>query len=753
MTFLFSSCFNILGIEADLKCSVNELKCTDSWEQVKGAPTDLTEEDMIKGLTCALPLQTDQPQATSSKSKSSASSKGWLMKPKFLKRIFSSSRKAATNILKPEDGAATNILKPEDDARLRNVYTYSKEKGPEKKMKRTIRFWDFGGQIVYFILHYIFLRTHCIYILVVNLSRPCDALVKIPRNLGKLAAGLQAEDAFVEVRYFEQVMSWLNMILTSLKLFGDKESPCVILVGTHKDLLHENKEEQKKLADAYFSDLTSRFNKAQSDLLLGNAIAVDSKHGDANFDKLRELIIESIDAQYEGRQFRPVKWLQLEKCLYEYSLATSSYDHKLISFEKCKEMASEYKMSSNEDIMVFLEYHHLTGDLTFFREDSLNQFFIIDSQWLIDVIRAVITLEVFHEKCPLNVQPQLRLLHTEGILEPSGSLLKFLWSPLFKSDSGKSQIEQRHIDHLLALMAKFDLIVKHGEVFIVQCFLPISTDDDIAKKLEGWKAIVCPIYFRFHSSKRSYGNEHVLDDHFLPYGLFLKLMSRCAKHTIEGSRWVKIECMYQNAVIYRHEDMKLILQASDNAVSVSLLGNKDCSTKKVQLSEIWSILFEIIKGLLADYHPNMWFEMCVKPCKDHPTFVGVGVTSEGDMKLHHAPCPSCDKAFYLQAFSVWFKSITLEKLTHSKLWDLAQMIPDENYRTTLGFELDIPDNVIAKCATDHPCSIWEASYEMLSHWFNMVKEERKACVQLCEALNESGMARLVVDIGLDTTDE
>ncbi len=696
---------------------------------------------MIKGLTHSLSSQTIQTAGLTSKSRK----KFWKKRPKLLKRVFSPQRKAQT-----KRSTRPSTMKPEDEERLVKVYAQSQKKGSEREIKRTIRFCDFGGQVVYYILHYIFLRTYCIYLLVVNLSKPLESLVKMPKNLGKLAEGLQEEDIFVEVRYVEQVMSWLNMILTSLKVFGETENPCIILVGTHKDLLNEDKHERECLAEKYFNDLTGRFSKAQSDLIIGSPIAVDSKNGDVNFDALRELIIESIDAQYEGRQFRPVKWLQLEKSLHEYSLASSAYDHKLISFEKCQEMASEYKLSTSEDVMGFLEYHHLTGDLTFFRDESLKDFFIIDSQWLIDVIRSVITLEVFHEKCPISVKSQLKLLHTDGILEQDGSLLIFLWSPFFKSNTSDSKLDQMHIDHLLGLMAKFDLVVKHGEVFIVQCFLPTITNDELAQKLEGWKAIVCPIYFRFHSSKKSYGNEHVINDHFLPYGLFLKLMSRCAKYNLEGSRWVRIESMFQNAVIYRYENLKVLLQASDTAVSVSVLGNKDCSPGRIQFSQIWYIVFEVLKGLLADYHPNMWFEMCVKPCDDHPDLVTVGITSELDMKLHHAPCLSCNKTLFLQAFNVWFRNVTLATLTHSRLWDLAQRIPDETYRRTLGFELDIPDHVISKCATDHTNSIWEASYEMLSHWFNTAKDERKACVQLCEALNESGMARLGKEIGLDT---
>ncbi len=702
---------------------------------------------MVKGLMHSLSMQNIQnAQPANANSKTSKSPKKfWQKRPKLLKRVFSPQRKANM-----EGNTIQKTMKPEDQERLVKVYAQSQKQGSEREIKRTIRFWDFGGQVVYYILHYIFLRTYCIYLLVVNLSKPLESLVKIPKNLGKLAEGLQEEDVFIEVRYVEQVMSWLNMILTSLKVFGEAENPCIILVGTHKDLLNGDSKEREHLAEVYFNDLTSRFSKAQSALIIGSPIAVDSKNGDVNFETLRELIIESIDAQYEGRQFRPVKWLQLEKKLYEYSLATSAYDHKLISMEKCQEIALEYKLSTSEDVIGFLEYHHLTGDITFFKDDSLKHFFVIDSQWLIDVIRSVITLEVFHEKCPVNVKAQLKLLHTDGILEPDGSLLKFLWSPFFKSDMGKSKIDQGYIEHLLALMAKFDLVVKHGEVFIVQCFLPTITNDELGQKVEGWKAFVCPIYFSFHSSKKSYGNEHVIDDHFLPYGLFLKLMSRCAKYKLGGSRWVRTESMFQNAVIYRHEDLKVLLHASGTAVSVSVLGDKDCSPGRVQLSQIWHTLFEILKGLMADYHPNMWFEMCVKPCKDHPDLVAVGITSELDMKLHHAPCPSCNNRFFLQAFNVWFRNVTLAKLTHSRLWDLAQRIPDENYRITLGFELDIPDHVISRCSTDHPDSIWQASYEMLSHWFNTAKDERKACVQLCEALKESKMARLALDIGLDT---
>ncbi len=742
------------GIEADLSCSVDISRCTEAWEQLERTPSQLTEQDLIRGLTHSLSTQNIKPQQSEASSigasaYSGSSSPKQSLAPKFkqkgttfFRRIFTSSKQSSSKF----------VVDPEHQKRLEQIFAQSQTKASPLHLKRTIHVWDFGGQVVYYILHYIFLRTHCIYILVVNLAKPLDSLVKVPKNLGKLAEGLQDSDVFMEIKYLDQILTWLNMILTSLKVFGERQSPCVILVGTHKDLLHNDKAEQERLAGEYLNDLTSHFNKVQGDLIIKTPIAVDSKNGDPNFDILRELIIEAMDQQSKHRQYRPVKWLRLEKSLYEYSHANPHYQNKLIPFEKAQEIAKENKMSNVEDMTTFLEYHHLTGDLTYFRDESLQRYFIIDSQWLIDVIRSLITLEVFHDKLPVSAKQQLKQLHNLGILERDGSLIQCLWSPFFKSESGESQLNQEHIDHLLALMAKFDLVVKHGETYIVQCFLPTTTETEISQKMEDWKAIVCPIYFVFHSSKKSYGSDFAIDDLFLPYGLFLKLISRCAKHRMDGSQWVKLDSIFQNAVIYRHENVKILLHVIDSAVRMSVLGNKDSSTGKVDLSLIWSIVSDIMKGLMTDYHPNMWFEMCVQPCRDHPALVGVGITSEGDSKLHHAPCLSCGRTFFLQAFNAWFTSVTLAKLTHSKLWELAKRIPDESYRMSLGFELDIPDHIISKCAVDHPDSIWQASYEMLSHWFNTAQDERKACAQLCEALKQSQMARLAVDIGIQIVD-
>ena len=87
--------------------------------------------------------------------------------------------------------------------------------------------YDFAGQKVYQVSHQLFLRDHCIYLVVFRLTDPPRFSV-------------------------EEVLFWVNSILVR-----DPKSSSILLVGTHADRLHER--ERKSVGDFVLSSILKRY--------------------------------------------------------------------------------------------------------------------------------------------------------------------------------------------------------------------------------------------------------------------------------------------------------------------------------------------------------------------------------------------------------------------------------------------------------------------------------------------------------------
>ncbi len=409
--------------------------------------------------------------------------------------------------------------------------------------------WDLGGQVVYYTLHHVFLRWHCVYILVVNLSRPLDS--EVPSH------ELPPHTRQTTMQYWESIEFWLNMVHSHMvKVKTDAELPSVVLVGTHKDKLHANPLEQDSLAQKYFSELESlMLKKSHFQHVYPEYIAVDSKGGDPeNYAKLRSIILELVEGHCSQSIPRPIRWLRLEKKLHElkYDETLTDLDRHLVSYERVQKYAKQFHIETEEDLRIFLEYHHLTADITYCGGEHLGKYIAPHPQWLVDVLRALITLDRFRPKSQ-KLRQEKDQLQNEGLLQTDGALLPEIWKNFLKDDQ-TGDVKQ----YLLDLMVEFDLAVKYEEsLYVIPSLLPISPYG--APNFDGLTKNLPALYYKFHSSSDS--KDRVCKgatsyDNFLPHGLFQKLISKCSK---QG--WVWTSERYQDIVSFRTKDVQISLQA------------------------------------------------------------------------------------------------------------------------------------------------------------------------------------------------
>ena len=604
----------------------------------------------------------------------------------------------------------------------------------KEKNKFLLSIWDLAGQVLYYVLHHIFLRSQCIYVLIVKLTKPLDSTVP--------SHELPPHTRQQSIKYHQEIEFWLNMIYSHMSKSKDGQQPQnILIVGTHKDKLHDDVQQQELLAQAYFTELQRLLiQKANFQAVHGTFIAVDSKNGDPqNFSRLRSLIFDVIEGHHNWKSPRPIRWLRLEKKLHDlkYDDSLPHVDQHLVSFDKVRELGKQFHISTEEDLKFFLEFHHLTGDFTYFSRGTMKHFVVPHPQWLVDVFRALITLEQFspQSRC---LQEKDQLL-SQGLLKTDGLLLGEVWAKFLQGDA-KGEAKQ----YLLDLMVGFDLAVKYdNDRYVIPSLLPVSpANTDPSSMVQGGVRNLPEIYFKFHSSADSH--KDVLRgfeayDNFLPHGLLQKLISKCSKRGWELSR----DRRYQDFIVFIVDDALISLRARSTwiALNVFPLNMQVSINYGKYLSEVDASL----RSLLGIYHKNMWFEICLKPCESHDCILGVGKSSFDELadksKLHGVTCPSHWRSIATPEFDMWFRLNPCRVLRPKDLRKIAHELTDIWSAECLAAELDVPvDYSMVIGNTD---KIRMATFNMLSCWFNQRTYKVHAFVAFCDSLKNVGLERLI----------
>ncbi len=622
------------------------------------------------------------------------------------------------------------ILDPDEKNEAKRRLESISNSNDSSYLKFILSIWDLAGQVMYYILHHIFLRWHCVYILVVNLSRPLHS--HVPSH------ELPPHTRQKNMKYFESIEFWLNMVFSHMiKVQENTDMPRVVLVGTHKDKLHHNPDEQDRLAQEYFDEMQSLFlKKAHFQLVHGKFIAVDSKGGDPeNYAKLRTLIFELVENHC--KLSRPIRWLRLEKKLHEMKQdkSLSELEQHLVSYEKTMEYAKQFHMETAVDLDTFLHYHHLTADITYCSGEGLGNYIVPHPQWLINVLRALITQNQFMPKSQRLVQEKKKL-QISGLLNLNGPLLSEIWQKFLHSDPN-GQAKQ----YLINLMVAFDLAVKYDEaLYVLPCLLPLAPSDFSSSHCR--RESIPSLYYMFHCSRDSYtelsGGAEAYDN-FLPHGLFQKLISKCSK---EGWAWTKHK--YQDAIVFTKDNVHIALQAKSTWIVLSV-HPLSCNVL-VTYHHYQSVVTSQLLSLLQQYHPNMWFDMAVNPCEttDHDCLLSIGMTSfeEAADNLHGVSCPEHLNSLITCQFAMWFTPEPFRILTEKDLRKLSSDLTDKWKQIKLATELGIPSSKV-RGINENTSDIQLASFNMLMFWYDQQIDKADAFVSLCKALQEVGLAGLL----------
>jgi GTPase SAR1 family protein len=382
----------------------------------------------------------------------------------------------------------------------------------------TLDLWDFGGQEVYYTVHHLFLTERAIYLVVFNME---DATGPFSDPMNK--------------DWLKNLFFWINSIHTHAP-----SSP-IFLIGTHKDKIPAN-EQWKQISDTLKADLFPNKNKGSGPPqhppvfrqiirnFTENGILfypVDNTLGgdDGGVKQLHEEIDKCLKHErVEGilKDMIPTKWLVFQ----EEILKKKTDNH--ITLTNARDIAKQCNIVDDKQFNSMMKFFHDIGVLIHYNEGQLRDMVITNPQWLVNVIRCVITVEQYWSERGLDAEAIETI--KSGYFRKD--ILHRLWS------------NSNHVDQFIELLGKFGLMEKYDtDYFVVPSLLP--------KKPAQWN-------FDINLDLSCY----LVFDNYLPRGLFHYLSIYCIQESKNSG--FEYNFLSYNSCMALLKEQQVLLEQLDN---------------------------------------------------------------------------------------------------------------------------------------------------------------------------------------------
>ncbi|XP_053392176.1 uncharacterized protein LOC128554881 [Mercenaria mercenaria] len=329
--------------------------------------------------------------------------------------------------------------------------------------------WDFAGQYAFYATHQVFLSRRAVYLLVTDMSKHMEDIV-------------QDDDCFPDSdgaknwRISEFVELWLKSIHEFCSS-SDDQGPPVLLVGTFADKL--NQEKREDMIDEFFYTLRkSLVDKATNCHLTDEDFAIDNSIVDGNIEKLRQHIFKVASRQSYWGELIPARWVTLENSIDNLK----DKGEKVLRKSEFLDLNNRLPvpLETEEELELFLRFHHETGNILYYREEKLNDTIVLDPQWLIDAFKSLITARMFCCRKPTILKKWIEF-DQSAIL--THGLIDAVWS---KEDNS---IFHEHKDLLLNYLDRLGLIAKPHEesvtdYYFAPCVLKTCPTADLLSCLD-----------------------------------------------------------------------------------------------------------------------------------------------------------------------------------------------------------------------------------------------------------------------------
>ena len=458
---------------------------------------------------------------------------------------------------------------PQEIAALIHKLVQVVEKGEDEEEIYSV-LWDFGGQLVYYATHPLFLTRRAIFCLVYNLSRdPAETVGPQVRH----GFYKNIEDVFCERSNRDYLDVWMSSVSSLVPQDEDTEEapasemlperlPPVFLVCTHADKPYKDVQPEELGREIFGSLQTKSYGKHLFDVFVVDNTKSGSEQECPEVTRLKNQVLNVAKELPQMKEVIPIKWLKYEKAVG----VMLGDGYKWISLDDARKIALEVcEIYSDEQFEALLTFLHDQRILIHFDDTpELNKMVILDLQWLIDVFKKIITVTPYKSNERKFTKLWLKL-ETTGILDEK--LLEHVWGPVFDN--------RETCDSLIAMMEKFCLLcpwssLADGESpreYLVPSMLMFPPKEDVAQLIAS--AGIPSLYVKFKSGQ-------------VPSGLFprlvLMIFQWCTKEWLFQSE----PQLYHNfARFYSHpaEGCSVILLCHSSFIEVVV--HKEDSTSQV----------------------------------------------------------------------------------------------------------------------------------------------------------------------------
>ena len=519
--------------------------------------------------------------------------------------------------------------------------------------------WDFGGQSVYYGTHPIFLTEKAIYILVSDLSRDPDEKAIPPVKTGLFEDKVDIDCNETNLDHLDFWMSSIYSLVSPDVPSSQENAPNVVprrlppvfLVCTHADVPFGGSNARDLALKTYgFLQHKTYKEHLYKDVFVVDNTKSGSEEECTEVKRLREEVLAVAKELQLTKEEIPVKWLRYEnKLRKKHDKWITLEEAKWIAFEDCG-IQEDYEFST---LLNFLHDQRIV--IHFSGSPELERMVILDPQWLVDVLKNVITVRRFkHTEHP--VKDLWIQLEETGILDEK--LIKHAWRDLL--------VNQESHENLIAIMERLSLISpwpssKDSKQYLVPSMLMSPPTDKVLQLLD---SVHIPSLFITFSSGR------------VPPGLFSRLILYFLQwYSKEWNSEVSPQLFHNFAKFYILPDqgISVILWCHSSTIEVVFYSGDNDEKKAVISRAVHWKLRLILECMRKDFHwlNNVKYDVCVCcPVCSQPGSVKcfghdvrgcecLHFLSESDLrKRQHCNrpgrCPFGDCRIEIQQFKCWF---------------------------------------------------------------------------------------------------
>ena len=533
--------------------------------------------------------------------------------------------------LKPPDGSSSthgptkpsinieslNGKLPEEVARLLEK-SFQKEENANHEDNIYSVLWDFGGQSVYYETHPIFLTEKAIYILVSDLSRDPDEKAISPVKTGLFENKVDIYCSKTNLDYLDFWMSSIYSLVSSDILRSQETAsnvshvlprrlPPVFLVCTHADVPLGGSNARDLALKMYgFLQCKTYKEHLYKDVFVVDNTKSGSEEECIEVKRLREEVLAVAKELQLTEEEIPVKWLRYEnKLRKKHDKWITLEEAKRIAFEDCG-------IQEDDEFSTLLNFLHDQRIVIHFSgSPELERMVILDSQWLVDVLKSIITVTRFkHTEHP--VRDLWIKLEDTGILDEK--LIDHAWRELL-DDQGSHE-------SLIAIMERLSLLSpwpssKDSKQYLVPSMLMSPPTDDVLQHLDSVN--IPPLFVTFASGR-------------VPPGLFSRLILHFLQWCSEEWNSAVSPQLFHNFAMFHilpDQGISVIFWCHASAIEVAI-NSKDNDEKKADISRAvrWKLRF-MVECMRKEFHwlNNVKYDLCVccpvcsRPgsvkCRDH----------------------------------------------------------------------------------------------------------------------------------------